>query len=188
MCAQSTLPATCLIYLPNAPGLVIRDRDAMVGVGSIGITKTADGSHRLHWVMQKETGRFMMMESASAESRQASMMNVMQADGSVVQSASHSAMSAALENMYRSEHNVSGKYVATKIEDGGITHVNALWEDTGVLAARLSAEKNEESQQQAVLPPPPPPPPKKDCCTQCCEDSKMDSDAFSIYLLRVLSR
>ena len=122
MCAQSTLPATCLIYLPNAPGLVIRDRDAMVGVGSIGITKTADGSHRLHWVMQKETGRFMMMESASAESTQASMMNVMQADGSVVQSASHSAMSAALENMYRSEHNVSGKYVATKIEDGGITH------------------------------------------------------------------
>jgi hypothetical protein len=47
-------------------------------------------------------------------------------------------MAAAVENLYRAEHNVSGKYVATQVEQGGITHINAGWDDSAVLAARLA--------------------------------------------------
>ena len=70
--------------------------------------------------------------------------------------------------VYRSEHNVSGKYCTMKVEAGGVTHANAevrkflfvrlhvalhgirsprllglaQWEDTAVLASRLTAQRD----------------------------------------------
>jgi hypothetical protein len=137
-------------------------------MGAIGISKTAEGGHRMHWLMQSEKGRFLFSESAGASITNTKAANV--DHGSFLTTTSKTAMAAAVENLYRAEHNVSGKYVATQVEQGGITHINAGWDDSAVLAARLSAEKKKvfvAAKKHDHIPPPPEEATKVACCDGC---------------------
>ena len=70
--------------------------DQMVGSGSVGLTK-ADGFHRLHFVMQQDTGHFALQEGASA-SKVSSSQAVISGSGNLLGASSQSAMSAAVDN------------------------------------------------------------------------------------------
>jgi len=122
----------------------------MVGSGAIGFTQISDASHRLHFIMSEESGKFYITEdfSASQVSSKA-VTNVGEGtDAAESTTTSRSAMKASVENFYRSEHTAAGKYAVMRIEDGGLHHLHAAWDDTAIVASRLTAEKQQEHHQE----------------------------------------
>ena len=71
----------------------------MVGSGSIGLTQAED-FHRLHFVMQQDTGRFELQEGASASSVTAGTASI-SGSGNLLGASGVSAMSAAVDNRTR---------------------------------------------------------------------------------------